>query len=587
MKVTLADGFLPSPGDSFQIITFAFRSGDFESFGGLTIGPSTRLASVFRENDLSLMAAILDAWESAATGDWNQASNWGLGTPGLSTIAEISNGGTAELAGAAADDVVGIDLSSGTLTVTAGGSINILADLDVGTSSTLTVDGPTSQLTAGRVAVDGTLNVTDGAMITVDRGVSVGSAATATIDAGSDLLISGRLANFDTATATLSHGRYVVNGSLRFPNAHIVTNNAILFLGGASSEITDTSGVDALTDFAVNTVDGDFTTENRNLAVSGDFSNAGSMTIRNGSFSAVGDYAQTDGSTLLDSGTLIASTIAIQGGTLTGIGTLTATTVTNAGLVAPGFSPGIITINGDYTQESSGVLAMEIGGLEPGTQHDQLVVTGTATLAGRLDVALINDFGFTPAVGDAADIITAANVTGKFGAILVQNLPANLAVTLDYQPSTVQLRFVQPLPLRYDATSNGGVWDDGTIWEGSDKPPDSTNDVTVANDQAVNQQVSLNTDAIVRSAQVSGTTNAMSIVIQNGSRLSATHEMTVGTHGLVTVADGTLNVSGDVTIDGEGTATVTQTGGAVNLGGNLNVGFRRWNRRLITLTVAH
>ena len=48
----------------------------------------------------------------------------------------------------------------------------------------------------------------------------------------------------------------------------------------------------------------------------------------------------------------------------------------------------IIKIDGDYTQENGGVLEIEVGGLEPGTQHDQLQATGFAALAGRLEVPI-------------------------------------------------------------------------------------------------------------------------------------------------------------------------------------------------------
>jgi hypothetical protein len=55
-------------------------------------------------------------------------------------------------------------------------------------------------------------------------------------------------------------------------------------------------------------------------------------------------------------------------------------------------SPGILTIVGDYTQTSGGVLVVEIGGLNPGTDFDQLNITGQATLDGTLTVNLINGF---------------------------------------------------------------------------------------------------------------------------------------------------------------------------------------------------
>jgi autotransporter-associated beta strand protein len=51
--------------------------------------------------------------------------------------------------------------------------------------------------------------------------------------------------------------------------------------------------------------------------------------------------------------------------------------LTNLGTLAPGNSPGTTTINGNYIE--AGTLDIEVWGLTPGTQHDQVVVTGTAT----------------------------------------------------------------------------------------------------------------------------------------------------------------------------------------------------------------
>ena len=48
----------------------------------------------------------------------------------------------------------------------------------------------------------------------------------------------------------------------------------------------------------------------------------------------------------------------------------------------PGLSPGQITINGTYTQTSSGALNIELGGTTPATQYDVLTVNGSVTLDG-------------------------------------------------------------------------------------------------------------------------------------------------------------------------------------------------------------
>ena len=59
--------------------------------------------------------------------------------------------------------------------------------------------------------------------------------------------------------------------------------------------------------------------------------------------------------------------------------------VVNSGIVAPGASVGRLTINGNYTQNPSGTLRIEVAGLAP-SQHDVLVVSGQASLAGGLQL---------------------------------------------------------------------------------------------------------------------------------------------------------------------------------------------------------
>jgi hypothetical protein len=59
-----------------------------------------------------------------------------------------------------------------------------------------------------------------------------------------------------------------------------------------------------------------------------------------------------------------------------------------------------------------GVIHIELGGLAPGTGHDQLNIGGAATLGGTLALSLINNF--TPQVGDEFEIMTYGSAAGEF-----------------------------------------------------------------------------------------------------------------------------------------------------------------------------
>jgi len=111
-------------------------------------------------------------------------------------------------------------------------------------------------------------------------------------------------------------------------------------------------------------------------------------------------------------------TFSFTGGTLR-TGTFSGDLVNSGGTLAPGSSTGLTTVEGNYVQESAGTLEIEIGGTGSG-QYDVLVVTGTAAMAGTLDVMLIDEF--SPRGGDAFNILDWSDVTGAFDTIKLPDL---------------------------------------------------------------------------------------------------------------------------------------------------------------------
>ena len=91
--------------------------------------------------------------------------------------------------------------------------------------------------------------------------------------------------------------------------------------------------------------------------------------------------------------------------------------VSNGAVVSPGSSPGVLTINGTYTQLPGGTLRVEIGGATPGTGYDQLKVTQGATLGGTLQISRINSFQPTPGQSFAVVVDLAIPVVGTFAAV--------------------------------------------------------------------------------------------------------------------------------------------------------------------------
>jgi hypothetical protein len=154
------------------------------------------------------------------------------------------------------------------------------------------------------------------------------------------------------------------------------------------------------------------------ISAAGGFSNAGTVAIGNGALVSVGtaDYTQSGGTTKVD-GSLVAANVYLNGGLLTGTGTIQANVV-DAALVVPGDPFGTLTVQGNYTQTATGVLIIQIAGLN---QYGRLDVIGTAALDGTLVVSLGGDY--VPAVGATFQILTYAGYTGGFSTELGLVLP--------------------------------------------------------------------------------------------------------------------------------------------------------------------
>ncbi len=183
-------------------------------------------------------------------------------------------------------------------------------------------------------------------------------------------------------------------------------------------------------------------------------------TLSSGSGFMIAGGTLTLGNSAADVSTFSGRPLTLNGGTLNGTGTisLVGTTldvlagsvlggsrtimgnVNNLeGTVSPGASPGIMTIDGNYYQGPLGTLLAEIGGPVAGAQYDQLIVTGTVTLGGALNVALVN--GFIPATNDAFTIVQSGAVSGTFA-----SESSTTALVTNYLDSSVTLTNTAVVP---------------------------------------------------------------------------------------------------------------------------------------------
>jgi autotransporter-associated beta strand protein len=166
-----------------------------------------------------------------------------------------------------------------------------------------------------------------------------------------------------------------------------------------------------------------------------------------------GDKTILEGTLLVnntsDSGTGDGNVLVESGATLGGTGTISGSVMAaNPGArISPGVGIGLFIVGNLGLQDSSSQLAIDIGGITPGSEHDLLLVNNVATLSGELLVSLE---GFLPNSTDAFTIVTAlfinlgfsnlssnrVNTVGGEGSFLVTEdtfLSSQIVVLSDFQ----------------------------------------------------------------------------------------------------------------------------------------------------------
>ncbi len=93
--------------------------------------------------------------------------------------------------------------------------------------------------------------------------------------------------------------------------------------------------------------------------------------------------------------------------------------------MTPGTSPGVASFGGNVHLGTHADLEIEIAGVDRGTQHDALDVAGLLSVAGRLNVVLLDDF--QPQLGDRFDVLSFSAVEGEFSQLTLPPLDEGLA----------------------------------------------------------------------------------------------------------------------------------------------------------------
>ncbi|QJR15134.1 IPTL-CTERM sorting domain-containing protein [Usitatibacter palustris] len=148
----------------------------------------------------------------------------------------------------------------------------------------------------------------------------------------------------------------------------------------------------------------------------GGLTKAGASSLLLAGTSTYSGATNVSAGSLIVNGSIVSPVSVASGAVLTGGGVVGATNVAGGGTLAPGAAIGNLR-TGNLTLAAGSTLQVDLNGPTPGTQHDQVSVTGTAALGGA---TLTVTLGFTPVLGQVFTIINndgADAVTGTFAGL--------------------------------------------------------------------------------------------------------------------------------------------------------------------------
>ncbi len=343
------------------------------------------------------------------------------------------NGGTSDISGSItlqgfADD--------GNFDINSGSTVNIKP---TGSLVHVSTDGtnPSAYVTAFGISGASTLNVESGGVVNLNgAGIRLGDT--------SSVIVVGTL-TAATISTTLTPTINVQAGGIL--NASIVTDAAEI--DGASAAVITVSGAlngniglnqDSTVEVTTGgVITGDITADHDSVvtlrtggSIIGNvetFSDARFVietgSIHTGDYKAYGDAVITVNGTIGEGSQYVQNFLLSGDARLKGSGTIAGSLEQTGGVVAPGNSPGILTVGGNYSI-SSGSLQIEIEGLAGAGQvtgHDQLRVGGTITISGTANLDFAHSLSYDSQRGAGfqvlADTAGAAKASiGRFDTVL-------------------------------------------------------------------------------------------------------------------------------------------------------------------------
>jgi hypothetical protein len=193
-------------------------------------------------------------------------------------------------------------------------------------------------------------------------------------------------------------------------------------------------------------------------AANGVFANSGTIDIvpADTLTISVGSLTNTEPGGVSGGGELALSRLNVSGS-----GTWAANVQSHNTILNPGLNgAGVLRIEGNYYQGPISELNIQVGGLAPGTEHDQLQVTGGVWLDGKLKISAIN--GYQPDPCDAFAVLSYSSKSGYFSPVEGLNLGNDRVLRPNYGPAGLALLARSPsakvnfIPTQLSAAESGG-----------------------------------------------------------------------------------------------------------------------------------
>ena len=412
---------------TFAGLPLTFNAGTLEYTGDLTVSASDWLASTLGPGHPLGAAQQLKVDGTTTLNDLLTLNGGTFSTGYLINPGMLQfNSGTLNITGDNLS-ISGSGLFGNTLTVPFGAAVNVTNSASIATGASLAMQG--GLFSAAMLTNSGTI------------GGSGQIAAPLTNAPG------GQVCAFTGDHSVFSGGSNVNQGQIQLSGGTVefigrVTNNPTGLIEGNGSLLADsgllnlgTIALSVASNIAGTVHNGQnalITTASGTTIFQGNVVNNGTI------FTAAGGFSIFDGTVSGD-------------GSFAGPGTpmFTAT-------LSPGHSPGILSFANDADFTGTSEINIELGGTTPGTQYDQVLVSGNAALAGgSLNVTLLN--GFRPAQNEQFTVLGFGSRSGDFATETGLDLGGRLQLVPAYSGNSLVLTAVQGGSGTWQVDSDGAA----------------------------------------------------------------------------------------------------------------------------------